>query len=726
MRFKILCIAVGIAFGALGVAGAQKAGPYDRPNSPYAHQGSGPIDPKEAAYTLTRFIGLLDKGGGDCPAPDPKWKVDKLVDVAVKRGQEAKNDSTCRPDPWQPSPEDNALIRDLGLDRFCVYTTDKPRSDERNPFGGKLPRGLAAVAPDRMALSANGPNDLETAVFKPLAGTFKSETEGVAEAAGGLAFMPNAPSVRLAILDSQEDLDDVPRTPPAGSQHGYTLMHLAERLACPAGQCAAKIVSRRALGYTDFDPRQPLSQFEAGNNKGGTVGTVSDLGTAILLAILQWHRDGSPGHLILNLSLGWDGELFKDLEVSSVSKLPPDVLYVYNALRLAARSRVLVIAAAGNQKGGSPDSNWPLLPAAWEMRRPSWSPLLHRRRLIYSVGGVDWQGLPLPNSRNGGHPRRVAYGDHAVVDQGDGQPTAILTGSSVSTAVVSSIAAVIWHLRPELRPDQVMRLIDRSGEPQPMQADFYEWRTIWPLYLLFPPPQLSQVSLCSAVKHACPDGARCPFLAAAPRECRLPHQPALLNQFSPPPTTPSFIAETVSPLETCDPGRQFFGPNRGPATGTPHCPSAEYASVISRRWNFPQPDAVPCPGCSLDPPRAAAVAVETDAALAPPSIPATPRYTLHWQISDEWLPMLQSGLLQPGATLDVDCFDGSTSRSRATYRIPVNLRATQGVQAIPNISEGASLNGCTAQLNFVVLKDGVPMSVQNPVAVDPELPEPKP
>src|SRR6185503_4331980 len=117
---------------------------------------------------------------------------------------------------------------------------------------------------------------------------------------------------------------------------------------------------------------QPLPPFQAHGDQGGDVGTVSDLGSAIFAEVLHWRHAGSPGHLILNLSLGWDGELFNDLDVSSVSKLRPDVLYVYQALRFAARNGVLVIAAAGNQKGGQQQSNWPLLPAAWEMRYPSW------------------------------------------------------------------------------------------------------------------------------------------------------------------------------------------------------------------------------------------------------------------------------------------------------------------------------------------------------------------
>jgi subtilisin family serine protease len=45
----------------------------------------------------------------------------------------------------------------------------------------------------------------------------------------------------------------------------------------------------------------------------------------------------------------------------------------------------------------------------------------------------------------------------------DGEPTAILTGSSVATTVVAAAAAVVWHHRPELRRAEVMELLRRSG-----------------------------------------------------------------------------------------------------------------------------------------------------------------------------------------------------------------------------------------------------------------------
>lgn len=333
---------------------------------------------------------------------------------------------------------------------------------------------------------------------------------------------------------------------------------------------------------------------------------------------------------------------------------------------------------------------------------------------------------------------RVAYGDHAVTDRGDEQPTAIYTGSSVSTAVVSSIAAVVWHLRPELRPDQVMRLIDGSGEPRQARADFYLWRTIWPLNLLIPRPQFRQVSLCAAVEHACGrGGARCPALAPAPGSCQLAHEPPAIR-FLEQPTTSTFVVENLSTPALCGQGRQIFRLNSLSLEpdldldAARICPSQLLGSVLSRRWNFPQPDIVPCPGCSLDPPsRMAAFAVETVASLSPrhvamesaggADIPADQPYTLRLQISESWKEEhLKEGTLQHAATLDVDCYDGGTPTKRMTYRIELDL-GNSGLQSFPDVSHGASLKGCTAQLNFVVLKnsDGTMMSVQNPVVVAP-------
>jgi Subtilase family len=437
---------------------------------------------------------------------------------------------------------------------------------------------------------------------------------------------------------------------------------------------------------------------------------------------LRWRQEGGSLHLILNLSLGWDGELFGDLAARRVADLDPPVRAVYGALRFAARRGVLVIAAAGNRRGGPQPSGWPLLPAAWELRRPSPWPFVPGPKLVYAVGGVDWQGLPLPNSRRGAMPRRVAYGDHAVTTV-DGHPTSIYTGTSVSAAVVSSIAAVVWDLRPELRPDQVMKLVSRSGERLETRADFYAW-DFWPLSRLLPRPQMRRASLCAAVKRACgPGGAQCSALASAP-QCRpWKRQPPLLSSavlagITPPasPFTPTSLPSSFIP--PCNPSMRLLTAD-GQVPAAP-CPADQFGSVASQRWVMPQPEDDPCPGCTLlpKPPKAASLALEALSDGGGNLQDDTQLYALALEIGGTWR-NAHPNVTLVSATLDIDRYVDGVFSTRLTY--PISFDLTAGApQTIDGLGDGYPLTGCTAQLNFVVqAADGTMMSLQNPVVVDP-------
>jgi len=65
---------------------------------------------------------------------------------------------------------------------------------------------------------------------------------------------------------------------------------------------------------------------------------------------------------------------------------------------------------------------------------------------------VQADDKPLANARLHGMPQRVAYGE-----------TEIFSGSSVATAVASSIAAVVWNAFPGFSSSEVMKIIDDSG-----------------------------------------------------------------------------------------------------------------------------------------------------------------------------------------------------------------------------------------------------------------------
>src|SRR5690606_30927345 len=79
--------------------------------------------------------------------------------------------------------------------------------------------------------------------------------------------------------------------------------------------------------------------------------------------------------------------------------------------------------------------------------------------LVHAVGGLDESDEMLINSRLEAMPRLAALGASGIVDPG----AEALSGTSVSAAVTSATAALLWSYRPELRPDEVMQLIYDSG-----------------------------------------------------------------------------------------------------------------------------------------------------------------------------------------------------------------------------------------------------------------------
>lgn len=696
MKLKSFYVLIGAALVTLGAANPMAAQyeyetPEYQPDRGYDWPDRikvNEIDPEDA-YTEWRRIGRR-RAGIPCPSVQG-WNVKPLLEerCGVK-------------------PRDRALVSKRRLDRYCVYTaTTNP------PAKFLKPPGLEAVERDRMALAASG--NLDQKVAPDMAEKFLQEA-GATFSDLQLKAEAGSPTVRLTFIDSQPTQEGLPDQPPVGSAHGYTLMRLASKLVCTVPQrCAAKLASRRALSYHRFE------LGEAPSGEGGHLGTISDLAKAIEDEVALWQSTASSTHLILNISLGWDGE--EDLVPSD-----PAVQAVYDALNEAAEQGVLVIAAAGNRRGGPNHSNWPLLPAAWEVRHPL---NLLGRKLVYAVGGVDWQGVPLFNSRQGGFPRRVAYGDHAVAslpvlpNQPYTQPyTSIYTGTSVSATVVSSAAAMIWHLRPELTARQVMRLIGHSGDPLEARADFYRWRDLWPISLIWPAPEAKRVSVCAAVKHACEsDGVDCPSLEQ-PLSCpRWDRQPAPLAKLFPDAdSTPKAYAPGSLPPELtppCNSGTQVMTEN-GTAIEDP-CPTDQYGSVTGQRWVFPQPPEDPCPGCVMFPPPPWRNTLASEPSEEEEDPEGPKYYNLRLEINGNWQGTLPEGAVLQSATLDIDRFVNGQLFKRMTYPIPFSTSTNPPtVMEMTGLGDGESLFGCRAQINFVVkLPDNSLASLQNTVIVDP-------
>jgi hypothetical protein len=721
MRSKVFCVILGVGLSILGAGCRTLRGPKaDGSIHGVRHFTPGPqalvIDPRNG-NVLTRWIGLRSLQSSGCPEVNG-WRGEPLLSPALAElGRESSRSAR----------EDFALIQELGLDRFCLYTCVNVNRLKAGPYQPFVAPPDLKASMDRLAISTAGEEELVSgsslttqshAVDQALAKEFKSQAGQLPSPSGLLSGPAN---VRITVLDGEPAAHLVTGPPAAGVQHGFAVAHLARELVCKGvnGPCAATVLNQRVLNYGD--PGKSTTPLPPGRR--GSVGLVSDLATAITEAVQTPPRGK---HLILNLSIGWDGE--GDLAaVRDPAMMDVTATYVYAALQFAARKKVLVIAAAGNRRGGGvADSNWPILPAAWDL----W-PAGQPSHLIYAVGGVDWQGLPLPNSRTKGLPVRVAYGDHATVEFKPNGYTTAYTGSSVSTAVVSAAAAVIWNLLPRLEPAEVMSSIDLSGETQLAPADYHFGS---------PAPPIREISLCAAVKHACQSMPGCPAAAVALR-CGPPrHQPpalsSLLTMDEPQPSFGNAFAPTVLfskiILSPCHQSTVLLTA-AGDPVAPPVCPTDQYGSLSAQPWLFPQPGDDPCPNCALVPTGPPAKFLSLAGSAAPANALAASQgsqfYQLAVSLSPSWIAAHPNSEMST-AMLDIDCFDTSGSMTgRSTY--PVEITPIKGSTA-PNskgwtlfrLGDGHPLGLCRAQLNFF-MKDGNgnEWSVQNPVVVDPNYSE---
>jgi hypothetical protein len=647
--------------------------------------------------TDRRWIGPVKKG--ECRIEDAEWEAKSLLELLeLALGQ--KGNIADR------------KLRDT-LERVCVYSVH-PGVLEPSPEP-PLPPGVKAK-PDRMAVATmtNGlTGEIAERGWRVLADHFVDQV-------GQVRLDRTAtPRARLVFIDSHPTYQGPPARPlPGSSWHGYTMARLAYEIVCGgSAPCPVQFATRLALRYDNYDPDMELHSPGAGaeNDGGGNWGTVLDLAMAILEEVVYWESTEPGTKLVLNLSVGWDGEFDEELRARKASKLDFAAQAVYEALRFARRRGALVIAAAGNRRGGRPETEWPILPAAWELRRPTWLPF--GRGPVYAVGGVDWQGLPLVNSRHRAKPRRAAYADHAVVkavepapagtlEPAREGPTMMYTGTSVSSAVASSIAAVLWQLRPELRPAEVRRRMERSADLLDSRADFFAWRGLSPP---LPRPRIRRLSLCRSVLDACaPDGGRCPALEAV--RCQLwSHPPADLSSITLAEMTTSFTPD--SPPSDCESSTLFRPtvPGISP-TAENVCPMEVVQDLRNPGLLGPQPGENPCPTCTAvpDPPETASVTASA----------TEPGYALLVYIDPNWYAPATAATIN-SAVLVIHCAGSERpwSFDISNRILPPSGSSTRLI--LGPIDGRESLRGCTASVDFNVTVGGLNRSVQSPVYVDP-------
>lgn len=587
--------------------------------------GASPVDPPfdpADAETLWRWIGIRDGSLGSCPPPPSV------------------------PSPWQVAPLFAKTGRAGWLDLFCVYTyggsgSVTGLSDLTSLVSSGL---LTAAAPDRMVVSGLGEPLLE-ALWPVLADELDRQVGRVP-----LPLVPEANRARLTIVDTSPTTGMNPSGLPESSPHGATLRRFARHFLCSTeDDCVADLATRLALGYKEFERDVLLEQDE---ETGGYFGTLSELARAIWLAAEPGVESGQ--RQVVNLSVAWD-PIFGGLE-AEVGSMPPDVQAVFQAIRAAACSGAVVVAAAGNLADELGPTQGPLLPAAWTERHDPSGDFCagegpYTPRLLYAVGGVDSAGEPLTNARPGSAAELAAYADHAVIaDPETGEPTEVLTGSSVAALVVSATAAAAAYYRPDLSTLELMEEIHTAGDPLGRVAEICHGAP--------PCPGVSYVSLCRTVAHLCSDPtvAFCP--PATPACPPRPLQPPPLGAVD-----LSAFFDPNGPALTLVDGTDIAVPVAAPFCGAHEplvrsdappvdpCPHRQHHGLGRRPWTNPQPGSDPCPHCTLFPTPgtlAMQIAPGFEGTLSDPTLVLCP-----WSTNARAL-SLGSGLdLEPGLRVSV-------------------------------------------------------------------------
>lgn len=458
--------------------------------------------------------------------------------------------------------------------------------------------GMPAPELDCAVVSALGaPPPIATELWTAL------ERQTVTQASRPAARYSVAGPVRVAVLDSAAlpyergaDFDNY--------GHGRVVGRLIDELACPPSMAATcGVTIENVLSLPLKKPRTPPEP------RGGIFGTRGQLARAVYRAVWEWGKQrGVPGiaseHLILNMSVGWDP--YHGGASGVEATMNPASRSVFQALKRAACLGAANVAAAGNADPGSRDGA--MLPGGWQnVALPAASActgyvgiagdaaLLSDVRpttratystLVTAAGAVDQQDRPLTLTRMSSTPHMVAYGLNAITSDPLSTHTLSLTGTSVSTAVLSAALATVWSIDPDLSAADALDVVYRSAVPlldsagRSRRAELTQ-----PGVTLY----TKRVSVCDAARLAMcmNDGCAVGFTCATPQAGagRLIAGPTLVRD-----AAPATVPSATCGEGACIENRPYVRtPWVGPQPGRPGCPSC----VVDRlrglvRLTFPE------------------------------------------------------------------------------------------------------------------------------------------
>jgi hypothetical protein len=484
------------------------------------------------------------------------WTVDAVARVYVNQGVRwiGTAQSCTAPRGWTPAPLFGSAGLPAPLARLCVYTwvgANAPSDAEVDALFDTS--GASEMTEDVPVTLQSAPfSSQEAALFAGLRGALLAQV-------GDVSLMPSLtaqPRVRIVVIDSAPDAP-AHQIRRGASRHGDTLAHLIEDLVCLPSQsprglraCAAEVTTALAL-------------------PGGT-GTLSELARAIERAVVTWQSDrhrapsSTPERLLLNLSLGWENAP-GIADCAAVPHRPeaPPARAVRGILTHAARAGALIVAAAGNDSGGPAPRTGLLCPALYQAVPGD---AAGTRSLVVAVSGVDYRDHPLETARPLGITGIAALGLGGVAwDPADPVPPQ-LTGSSVATAVVSAVSALVWAYQPTWKPNEITEAVYNGGidvgKANACPIELGACRS-------------HRTSTCGALNAA---GAALSCVPAAP-------------QSSSSPPLPVEVAELEAAFASSS-------PHNGSVSGPPVTTPRQAAPTLQLRpWVGPMPIAETCPVC---------------------------------------------------------------------------------------------------------------------------------
>ncbi|EDM75226.1 hypothetical protein PPSIR1_26186 [Plesiocystis pacifica SIR-1] len=513
---------------------------------------------------------IVQPGGGSCPIPDitSNWTV---VDLFKGTGVETSLPTSCR------------------------YEWTDPNSP---PYLGSLPASVFGLtSPDCRVLPQSGP--LEGDMNPSFEAAFVAGIDPVTDAAQSMGR--SGVPTHVAIVDTAPKIGRN-----ASAEHGPVMAAIAGLASsgCAPGLDENLACVREAttvLGLPQVYGQGP------DHDAGGFYGYQSELAQGIAGAIDSWVSADEP--FVVNLSVGWEpslGDLRDDGSAETQS-----VAVVRDVVALVGCLGGVVVASSGNQPKGSCVGE-ATGPGSWErVSGFDYSQCLdlgmavediHAPQtitgyypMLYAATPLDW-GLDNLNDYRPGSDARIAtmgYGGAAPVGTRSYGP---VSGSSVSAATVSGIAALVWSYYPGLSSTELMTAIYDSGQLRLVDGDPVPAS----LHGVATPHNQRIVTACQALAHACN------LYENDPSVCGL-----LESECSGPAVNVSSWWSDLDTAVNALPSDQLVTA-LAPALAEVDCescgvekanklPVAEPLSAehMPDPWTLPQPENPPCPMCGI-------------------------------------------------------------------------------------------------------------------------------